>query len=121
MPQQWITAFDAALAQFDFDQAVAVHASRPRLVFVVGREFRPDRAPVVGAKVLAADSAERCLLNCDAILRTGPAVGVAVLPLADLRVTLDADALAELCDVSAPSAGKVVVQVMTSDLIAFAT
>lgn len=59
-------------------------------------QLGPDRLPVVRAQILARDLAAGFAFDRHAVFGAGLAVRIAVLPLPDLCVTLDADALGEL-------------------------
>lgn len=56
-------------------------------------QFRPDGLPVIWAKVTTRNSAVCGLFDSDAVNRPWKAVGITVLPLPDLCVALDADAV----------------------------
>lgn len=57
----------------------------------------PDQPEVVRAKLLPGDCAFCCALDSKAVFRAGNSVCVAVLPLANLGNTLDADTLCQRC------------------------
>lgn len=52
-------------------------------------EFWPQKPPIIRPQILARDRAARRQLQPNAVFRTRRAIGVGVLPLAQLRVALD--------------------------------
>lgn len=96
-------------------------AMRPRLLGIVGSQFGPDRAPVVGAQILAGDCPIRRALDSYAVLGAGFAIRVPVLPLANLHFALGSDAVLELGHAQRAGGVQVLVQVHLPAVVANAS
>lgn len=74
-------------------------------------QLRPDGLPVIGAQIAARDEALGGLLDRHAVLWAGTALAVAVLPLANLGVTLGTDPLTQFGNGHSAREGKVLMEV----------
>ena len=68
-------------------------------------ELRPDQVPIIGAEVAARNSAIGGALDRQAVHWAGSAVGIAVLPLANLGVRFHPGTLAQFANREGPVAG----------------
>lgn len=95
-------------------QVVRLDAWRLRRNHVRGTldvdEFGPDAVPVTGTEIPAANLATCGDFNGSGVLGGGLSVGVAMPPLPNLDVALDADALAKLSNRQCAFCGEVFVQ-----------